>query len=107
MLSFLEGSKLTKAFLIAGIIGAFLFISVFLGYAGLSANFSGMTGYNSITGETPALPNNIVDALLDGMGFIFGALVFQVSGVPVWVNIFIWLFTLALIFMVIEIVRGV
>jgi len=105
LLSFLGGSKLTKAFLIAGIIGAFLFISVFMGYAGLS--YTGITGYNSITGETAPLPTNAIDALADGLGFIFGALIFQVSGVPIWVNLFIWLFTLALVFMVIELVRGI
>jgi hypothetical protein len=96
---------MTKAFLVAGIIGCFLFISVFLGYAGLSYN--GMTGYDTNTGATPELPNNVGSALLDGLGFIFGAMIFQVPNVPIWINLFIWLFIVALIFMVIEIVRGV
>jgi hypothetical protein len=96
---------MTKAFYIAGIIGALLFISIFLGYAGVSYN--GISGYNTATGVTPTLPNNIVDALVDGLSFIWGALIFQVPNIPIWLNLFVWLFTLALVFMIIELVRGV
>jgi hypothetical protein len=96
---------LTKAFYIIGIIGAFLFISIFLGYAGLS--YTGMSNFNLANGQTPDLPTNAVDAFVHGLGFIFGALIFQVDNVPIWLNLLVWLFVLALIIMAIEIVRGV
>jgi hypothetical protein len=96
---------MTKAFLIGGIIGSFLLIALFLGYAGLSYN--GMVGYNVISGETPTLPTSITDAFWNGFTFITGALIFQVPNIPVWVNLFMWLFSLALVVMIIEIARGV
>jgi hypothetical protein len=96
---------LTKAFYIIGIIGAFLFISLFLGFAGLS--YKGMANYNLASGEKPDLPTNAITAFTHGLGFIFGALIFQVDNIPVWLNFLVWLFILALIIMGIEIVRGV
>lgn len=93
---------MTKAFYIVGIIGALLFISTFLGYMGY--DYTGMTNYET---GTAVLPTTLISATFSGFGFIFGALTFHITNVPVFVTLIIWLLTLALIWMIIELFRGI
>lgn len=96
---------MSKALLVIGFIAFFLFLSIMLGYAGVQ--YIGMENYNVETGQTPELPNNLIDAFLSGGSFIFGAMFFTIPNIPIWLNLICWLPILGLIIIVIEIVRGV
>lgn len=53
------------------------------------------------------LPASIEDQVNAGFRLIFSTLTFNAKGVPIWISTLVWLFVLAMIFIMVELFRGV
>lgn len=118
---------MTNGFTIAGILGMIIFILLMFGMVNKDlGTFSTIeTNRTSVTVTQQSfeyasenlgvfgsildliLPTSVANKIEDGFGLVFGALTFTVTGVPILITIIIWLFLLALVWMILELVRGV